>query len=273
MEHRVSRVFDCIMFAGEADMLYFRLAHLEGKVERHIIVEATKTHRGVPRDPWVPRHLGCCLAPYRDRITLIQVVFPDHALAPWGREHFQRDQTWTVLAPVMRPDDRLLIADVDEIPSDEALADESPMVALRQRIFHSAVDWEYPVPLVTSVIFRAGNMSWVPGTTSISRARDSRGGLPVIENGGWHFSCMGTTAERRAKLDERTCHLEMPKEEWDAIYSGDTWRHGRHGAPDSQVIPVEVDETWPEYIQHRKCPPSWFRPRPLNIEFHEDWRE
>ncbi len=257
----VSRVFDCFMFAGEVDMLYFRLAHLEGKVERHVIVEATQTHRGVPRVPWVPQHLGCCLAPYRDRITFIKVAFPDHALAPWGREHYQRDQTWHALAPVVRPDDRILIADVDEIPSDEALAAEGSAFVLRQRIFHSAVDWEYPVPLNTSVIYRAESMRWTPGSAGFSQARDAREGLPVIENGGWHFSSLGTTAERQRKLDERTCHLEMPAEEWNAIYSGDTWRYGTHGAPDAQVIPVEVDETWPEYIRKRKCPPSWFRPR------------
>ena len=88
----------------------------------------------------------------------------------------------------------------------------------------------------------------------------AREGLPVIENGGWHFSCLGTQAERQAKLDERTCHLEMPQEEWQAIYSNTTWRFGLHYAPDSQVRPVQVDETMPEYIRRRKCPPYWFRP-------------
>lgn len=271
----MSRVLDTFMFAGEVDMLYFRLEHLAGKVEYHVIVEATQTHRGVQRMPWVPHHMGCCLAPYRDRIRYVQVEFPPFALGPWGREHYQRDRAWEGLAPVMRPDDMVLISDVDEIPSDEALAAEGGTAfALRQRIFHSAVDWEYPEPLVTSVIARAGNLSWVPGTTAISRMRDARLGLPVISDGGWHFSCLGTTAERQQKLDERTCHLEMPEAEWRAIYDGDTWKLGLHGAADSQVKAVEVDETWPTYIQHRKCPPCWFRPRPYaKIDWHEDWRE
>lgn len=255
------KVFDAIMFAGEADMLYFRLEQLDGKVDRHIIVEATQTHRGLPRELWIPRHLDCCLRPWRDRITYVRVDFPQLALGPWEREHYQRDQTWNGLAPYMTPDDWVLISDCDEIPSDAALAPQpTPAVAIRQRVFHSAVDWEYPEPQLTSVAVRAGNISWVEGSISISRIRDARDGLPVVENGGWHFSWLGTNTDRQDKL-ARSCHLEMSPVEHDAIGTGETFETGRHYAPDCTGIrAVEVDETWPEYIQKRKCPPNWFRP-------------
>lgn len=255
------RVFDCIMFAGEVDMLYFRLEHLDGKVDKHIIVEAIQTHRGQPREPWVHKHLNCCLHPWRDRIVPVRVRFPDHALGPWEREHYQRDQTWYGLTPHMAPDDWVLIADCDEIPSDAALTPQPyPAVAIRQRVFHSAVDWEYPEPQLTSVAVRAGNISWVEGSSSISRVRDARNGLPVVEHGGWHFSWVGTNADRQAKL-ARSCHLEMSQQEFDAIGTGETYETGRHYAPDTADIrAVEVDETWPEYIWKRKCPPNWFRP-------------
>jgi len=130
--------------------------------------------------------------------------------------------------------------------------------ALRQRIFHSAVDWEYPEPQLTSVIAPAGHLSW---PFSLAVIRDHRYSLPVIEDGGWHFSWLGTDRERRRKLDERTCHTEMPPEEWRAINDGMTYSAGLHVAPDAQVKAVEVDGTWPEYIRSRRCPPYWFRPR------------
>ncbi len=257
----MSKIFDCIMFAGETEMLYFRLDHLDGKVDKHIIVEATKTHRGQPRELWVPRHLDCCLHPWASRIHYVTVNFPDHALGPWEREHYQRDQTWYGLAPHAAPKDWVLISDCDEIPSDAALTPvPGTPVAIRQRVFHSAVDWEYPEPQLTSVACQAGYLSWVPGSTSISRLRDARDGLPVVENGGWHFSWVGTNTDRREKL-ARSCHLEMSQQEHDAIGTGETYETGRHYAADTVSIrAVEVDETWPEYIQKRKCPPNWFRP-------------
>ena len=249
------------MFSGEMDMLWLRLHHLDGKVHKHVIVEADATHRGVPRDFVLRNHLSCCLSEYADRLIIVQAHFPAGLTEPWGREHFQRDSITVALAehPV-GSEDVILISDVDEIPSDAALNAElaNGPAALRQRIFHSAVDWEYPEPQLTSVIAPAGHLSW---PFSLAVIRDHRYSLPVIEDGGWHFSWLGTDRERRRKLDERTCHTEMPPEEWRAINDGMTYSAGLHVAPDAQVKAVEVDGTWPEYIRSRRCPPYWFRPR------------
>jgi hypothetical protein len=29
----------------------------------------------------------------------------------------------------------------------------------------------------------------------------------------------------------------------------------------TQMRPVDVDQSWPEYIYKRRCPDNWFRPR------------
>jgi Glycosyltransferase family 17 len=257
-------IFDTFMFAGEADMLYFRLEHLAGRVDRHVIVEADQTHRGVPRQPWIPHHLQCCLAPYKDRITYVPVHFPDPEMEPWDREHFQRDRLWVGLASKgnLSPDDKVIIADVDEIPSDEALAyvlDKPPRaVSLRMRTFHSAVDWEYLNPELATVIVKAGCLSWPVGT--LSKIRDSRYSLPVVEDGGWHFSWVGTQDDRVRKLEERSCHNgDMGETEAAAIRTGATYQRGQHAA--EMVKAVEVDESFPPYIQAHACPKSWFRPR------------
>lgn len=262
-------IWDTFMFAGEADMLYFRLEHLAGKVDRHIIAEADETHRGVPRELWVPRHLGCCLAPYRDRIFYIPVQLSELTQSsPWAREHYQRDQlAWRCLFSdligELDPDDLVIIADVDEIPSDKALhADLQNIrpraVALSMRTFHSAVDWEYTEPQLATVLTLAGNISWPYG--SLSAIRDSRMSLPVLQDGGWHFSWLGTSADRVRKLDERTCHnTDMGEWEAHAIRTGATYDTGEHAG--ISVKPVDVDETMPEYLQKHRCPDSWFRPR------------
>lgn len=256
----VSRLWDTFMFAGEMDMLWFRLAHLKDWAYKHVVVEASQTHRGVPRQFFLAKHVDCCLHEYADRLIIVQAHFPEGLTEPWGREHYQRDAITVALAehPVGN-EDRILVSDVDEIPSDNVLnAELTGPHALRQRIFHSAVDWEYPEPQLTSVIAPAHSLQW---PFSLAALRDHRYGLPVIEGAGWHFSWLGTDRERKRKLDERTCHLEMPAEEWRAISDGAAYRHGYHAAPDAQVKAVEVDGTWPEYIRSRRCPPHWFRPR------------
>lgn len=256
----VSRLYDTFMFAGEMDMLWFRLEHLRGKVHKHVIAEADQTHRGVPRAFLLKNHLDCCLHEYAPDLAIVEVRFPEGLTEPWGREHYQRDSIAAGLAELsMHSDDLILVSDVDEIPSDGALSAElTGPHALRQRVFHSAVDWEYPESQLTSVIGRVRDFAW---PASLAAVRDRRYSLPVIESAGWHFSWLGTDRERRRKLTERTCHLEMPAEEWRAIGDGMSYQHGYHAAPDAQVKAVEVDGTWPEYIRSRRCPPHWFRPR------------
>lgn len=257
-------IVDTFMFTGEYDMLYFRLAHLKGKVSRHVIAEADQTHRGVRRTPWIPRHLHCCLAPYKDLITYVPVTYPSSDMPPWDREHWQRDRLWDGMSQGgnLKPDDIVLICDVDEIPSDEALRyfqDENlPAAALRMRTFHSAVDWEYAMPELATVMVKAGFVSW-PSYT-LSKIRDSRYAMKVIEDGGWHFSWLGTQSERVRKLEERTCHdTDMGEPEFQAILTGATYQTGEHHGV--EVKGVDVDSSWPPYIQRRLCPPAWFRPR------------
>lgn len=255
-------IVDTFMYRGEKDLLEFRLHELEGRVAHHVLIEATQTHRGDPKPLFYPEHRDY-FAKWERNITHIVVDdFPpaspahDPREAAWVREHLQRDSARAFLDDFCTHDDIVLISDLDEIPSDEALAwDGQGAVALLQRTFHSAVDWEYPEPQFTSVLARAGMVS----LRGLAATRDGRYGYPVIREGGWHFSWLGAAQDRKHKL-KLTCHLEMPKAEWDAIESGATYAFGAHYAPDANVRNVVVDSSWPRWIYERKCPESWFRP-------------
>lgn len=252
------------MMNSELDLLDFRLNELEGRVDHHVLIEATQTHRGMPK-PLTFQENKDRYVKWESKITHIVVDgFPDpdpsHTPreAAWAREHFQRDSAVPFLEDFCSPDDIILISDLDEFPSDEALAwNGTGAVTLMQRTFHSAVDYEYPEPTYTSVIARA-KMVFTWG--GMARVRDNRYSYPVIKDGGFHFSWLGTAQERRDKLTRATCHLEMPKAEWESIENQASYFFGTHYASDSQVRPVTVDETWPRWIYERKCPPVWFRP-------------
>ena len=245
------------MVHDELDMLELRLRELAGRVHRHVIVEAPLTHRGIPK----PLHYeanAARFAPWADRITHVVADLPDSP-DPWAREHAQRDAALTALDG--DDDDLVLIADVDEIPSPAALLSiPQAAFALNMRMAMYAVDWVYPERHPCSVLATVGH---VRAAGSLSKVRDSRNDMPVIEDGGWHLTWLGGVAAQRRKLD-RDCHGgdgSRTAYEDSLIRKGRCYREGLHHSGRLRMIPAEVDETWPRPVYQGQCPPEWYRPR------------
>jgi hypothetical protein len=126
----------------------------------------------------------------------------------------------------------------------------------------------YPEEARIAIAGRARDLAMVPLFT----ARDNgfRGRLPLAGGCGWHFTWLGGPEAIRRKAGQ-FCHLELQEMilagndagEW--YEQGWTW-HGLGPYPPPRrafrLDPVEVDESWPAYIRERRCPDSWFRPRP-----------
>jgi Glycosyltransferase family 17 len=256
------RRFACCMLKDELDVLEFRLNELDGKVDRHIVIESPVTHRGVPKPLHFAEH-AARFAPWLDQITYVVGGLP-YDENPWVREHAQRDAAWQAILSLGAEDaDIVLITDVDEIPSDAALAWDGPdVVSLWMRTCLYAVDWEvpasYPLP-PTAVAATVGFLREAGGQLGL--VRDNRGSFPVIPDGGWHFSWLGGPERQRAKLESSTCHTELlDHPEAELIRSGARYTQGADGGG-IPVVPVDVDETWPAWIRERKCPANWYRPR------------
>jgi hypothetical protein len=258
----MSHIFDLTMFRDELDMLEVRLREFEDLDVTHVVAEAPVDHRGHPK----PLHYAenkDRFAPWSDRI--IHVIAGDLPVTgnPWVTEHAQRDRTWQAVEDVARDSDVILLADVDEFPSPEALEGVFPVAALSQRLAMYAVDWLVPDPHVCSVVASGRYMRG----KQASAVRDARGGYFTLQNAGMHLTWLGGVEGQQAKL-RVTCHSmddatlgEMRPDEVERIASGECYRTGIHHAGDLQLLPVDVDETWPRWIFQRKCPPSWFRPR------------
>ena len=138
-------VWSPVMFRDELDMLEMRLHETDDLIDRHVIVEAETTHRGVPKPLYFRDSAGRFEA-HASRITAVAGgALPDEQ--PWVNEHLQRDAAWTVIDAEASDDDIVLICDVDEIPSrsllERAKAGDLPEVcSVRMRTFLFAVDWE-----------------------------------------------------------------------------------------------------------------------------------
>lgn len=249
------RIFDLIMLGTETDMLECRLREFEDKDCRHVVAEAPITHRGVPK----PLHYAENkerFAPWQDRI--IHVVADDLPVTgnPWVTEHAQRDRGWAAVEDRVRDSDVVLLADVDEFPSAEALEGTFPVAALSQRLAMYAVDWLVPDPHVCSVVASGRYMRG----KQASAVRDGRYGYYTLPDAGWHITWLGGVEGQRAKL-ATSCHLEMRPDEVERIASGECYRTGIHHAGDLQLLGVDVDETWPKAIWKREVPATWYRPR------------
>ena len=249
----MTRLFDCFMFRDELDMLECRLtemAQIPGYCA--VLVEAPVTHRGEPK----PLHYADNLERFQswsDRIVHVVADLPDSP-DPWVREHAQRDAAMSVLRESAAGDDIVLICDVDEfVPWPFPFP--SPAVAFNQRLAMYAVDWLYPQLHICSV---AAQWDFIR-KSSLSRVRDNRYSFPLV-SGGWHLTWLGGPEAQRRKL-ETHCHLEMRPDEVERIHSGRAYNKGEHQSGDCNMIPADVDDSWPEMIAKRQVPESWFRPR------------
>lgn len=252
------RIWDTVLFRDELDLLECRLVQMENwSVYKHVLVESTVDHQGHPK-PLVFAENAERFAPWKDRIVHVVADLPEHA-NPMDREAVQRDAIAGGMGDA-NPGDWVILADLDEIPNDRALAAvqgrRTGVLEMVCCIF--AVDWLWGAPLRTSPI-RA-----VDGISSFSSARREGWHGPVIPRAGHHLTWLGGQDGIDAKITSH-CHTECNPDledgnRYDVFYReghNPFGRFGYHG----RLIPVDVDSTWPRWVYERRCPPGWFRPR------------
>lgn len=120
MQESGFKVIDCCTFFNELDPLRLRIKALEKYVDYFVIVEARQTFTGLPKQSLLNQEL----AP--DVVSHPKVVIPTIDLpkncSDWEREDFQRESIGSIVNQLSaNGDDIILLSDVDEIPSPEAL--------------------------------------------------------------------------------------------------------------------------------------------------------
>jgi hypothetical protein len=186
-------IYDCLILHDELDLLELRLRELDEVVDRFVVVEATETFRGQPK----PLHLaesGERFASWRGRVSHVATGLP--GADPWERETWQRDAILAGLHDA-RPDDLVVISDVDEIPRPSTLAavangDRVPVRLLTSlRYYH--LDLEVLHEKVHQpVVVRYGDLA------SPQQARVAE--YPGVPGGGWHASFLGGVEAIQRKL-------------------------------------------------------------------------
>jgi hypothetical protein len=199
------KTWDCFLINDELGLLEFRLRHLDPVVDRFVIVEGDRTHRGDPK----PLHFlegANRFEAWADKIVHVVARLPGPPAENAERERVQHEAMLDGLASV-EPEDLVLVGDLDEMPRAEIVArlkDELD-VPTRFVMRHCMYAANYEVP-----------EHWRGGTKP-ARGRDlgsdefdlllGRLAQPArapdrhwSSDAGWHLSYLGGPAGIKRKL-------------------------------------------------------------------------
>lgn len=222
-------LIDACIINDELDMLEFRLRMLWPVVDRFVIIESNKTFSGNDKDlnflsqgvlgtrfDWAVDKLKY----HPHRMSAVDLDFSikpnkyDTNHACWKLEGQQRNAILDG-CEVLPDDTIIMMGDVDEIPTREALQyaldnkvwEEHPVV-FRQSMFY------YNLRFLRKELWHGTiitNLAKLRDMTP-QKLRDCRNGLPnAIENGGWHLSHFGGVDKIRHKIESYS-HQENNKD-------------------------------------------------------------
>jgi hypothetical protein len=218
METRLSmpaRIFDCVIFNGEFDLLSLRMRELDSIVDVIVVVEGSQTFAGSPKQlQFSPDHP--LVLPFRDKIRYVVVDdFP--AGDAWSREAWQRNAMQRGLEGA-QPDDLILMSDVDELIRKEAAVAARDLAST---YFGFQMGTYYFYMNFKNIL---GHPNMVCAVASKFRGLADRSpnelryairkrGVPahIFSRGGWHYSYMMDEAAIRRKIRSFS-HQEFNKE-------------------------------------------------------------
>jgi len=275
------RTYDCFCYFNEDMILKLRLETLWSYVDYFVIAEAVYTQTGKPK----PLNFDARkFSEYGSKLRYLVVdQFPTGTLDFWKNENHQRNCLKKGLFDA-RPDDLVIVSDLDEIPRPEALASYDPVRYKRgdlQQYFYAyylnnlRMDGDKPAVWLGSKITTFRHLIEFFQETNSVRSYKSTGPLRVlrramfkrfhvqiIRNGGWHFTWV-MTPEDAVKKMEAIAEGDFYKDEHRGVdYIADTFRSGNDLLdPHVRYIAQEVVEPdFPRFlVKHKDKYRQWLR--------------
>lgn len=205
------KIYDCLLFFNELDLLELRLKTLNDDVDLFVLVESAQTFSGKPKPLYYEKNLAR-FEPWAHKIR--HVVVPHIGTTnPWEREWGARNYMVHGLWDA-QPEDLVFQSDCDEIWRPERKYEQlDAAIAIYQQV-HSYYSLNtIRVPRVAwHGTRRVKRKNWVSGQAirqygarQISAAYHGDVLEPIeqaaiIEDGGWHFSFLGDAEHARTKM-------------------------------------------------------------------------
>lgn len=201
-EHMKKKIYDCVIYSGEIQMLRARLLYLNEICDYFVIVEGTKTFSGLPRslENEGKKEL---IDLYGERIRWVIFDADNLQMTSWEREAEQREAIKQGLHDA-ETDDVVIVSDVDEIPDRQFLRDIS--IGINRTYVFKMDLRRYDIHLSSTQVWPGTVVfPWVDSSISIQGQRMKAVNWwlnpeVLIVDGGWHFSTLGGVFKFRDKL-------------------------------------------------------------------------
>ena len=288
-------IYDCFTFFNELELLELRLHELAGIVDKFVLVEATQTHTNQPK-PLHYQENRARFSAFHDKIIHVTVDDLPQSSDPWILENFQRNAIARGLTNC-RPDDFVLVSDLDEIPRASTVEKMSREIPFNENFFPRAVHAFLNSRAFKYVVHRRGlrrqlrkhhPFVWkfeqdfyrhflncrslqLPRSfgTRMLRFRDfscaeelRHSGYKIVKDGGWHFSWMGGVRRIQEKL-AAYAHQERNQPQIAATENIEqSLREGKvFFDPEQRLEFVPLDDSFPKYLRaHPEKFSDWIQP-------------
>jgi len=257
------KIYDCLIFFNELDLLEMRMEILNPHVDYFVITESPVTFSGQPKPLYFDEN--------KDRFKKFEhkIIHNVHRaeyddLDAWQRERGQRNSSADVLQQANN-DDIIVTSDVDEIPNfdniDLSLLDKDKVLVCHQDFYYYYLntlfqDISQPKNFWKGTrIIRWGalknNYVYIDNLRDVNSHANKTMPEKLIDvpNAGWHFSFLGGADKIRYKIESYS-HQEMNTDGIKGRLDNNLLRLADpFGRPTVQIYPVPITEqTHPKYL-------------------------
>lgn len=247
-------IYDCFLFFSEFRVLELRLEELNAVVDQFVLVESAWTFSGKPK-PLYFRENQQLFAKYLRKIRHVVVEdMPAEYQSAWDVEAYQRDAILTALTDA-GPDDTIIVSDVDEIPRAGLVSSfVDAIAAVELEDFYYKLNCKNLLEKTVAPVLIRRSLLKTPQEARLLARRYWEHHTPILQNGGWHFSCTQDALGLKLKL-ESFSHQEFNTPELrDTAGIADRIKFGLDfvGRRDHYWCCVPLDQTFPSYLlQHQ----------------------
>jgi beta-1,4-mannosyl-glycoprotein beta-1,4-N-acetylglucosaminyltransferase len=257
------RVFDCCLMFNELDLLEIRL-HTHTWADVHVIVESPRTFSNLPKpitlDVKNPR-----FAPFTPKIRHIisnDLKWPQASGSKLGKRARMElnGQQWEQMRKGLKdakPDDVIVLTDLDEMLRPEAVAEAVKAVQTAGKARFAVTLYAYSLNGLRAFNYRGpvayrASIALAPGQSLWKLRCNGRNDGPMIGQAGWHFTSQGSVDDIITKL-KSAAHTEYDRFLDDKpglvtfINEGRPMTAGAE--PKGTIKYVPVDATFPPYLR------------------------
>tara|TARA_B100001121_G_C18658803_1_gene607795 strand:- start:413 stop:1219 length:807 start_codon:yes stop_codon:yes gene_type:complete len=255
------KVYDCITFFNEEELLELRLNILNKHVDYFVICEAREDHRGNSKKLYFNLSK---FNKFKEKIIYLIVDKFENCKRTWDRQNFQRDYLINGIKNADK-DDLILFSDIDEIPNLEKLNSFTSQINSKigifdQKVFYyklnlNVLDYNQWEGTRVSKKKYIKSFSWLREHVRLKNLKygfwriDKFKKIFKVSNGGWHFSFLGDANLISSKIKSYV-HSEFDETKFTNIEEINKRIQNNLDPYDRKKIlkKISIDDTYPDFI-------------------------